>query len=285
MRARNLKPGFFKNDLLAEAGPVAMILFQGLWAMADRDGRLEDRPSRIKAEVVPYFKTDVPQLLDALAEREFIIRYEVGGHRFIQINNWKKHQTPHVKEPVSDIPPPPESESSTIQVSDNTHTDMSQAGKPQKSEVRSQDSAVSIQDSAVSIQDPDFDAAWALYPKRAGGNSRKDALKAWHARIAESVLSADLSAGVQRYAAYCMSLDKVNTEFVMQGQRFFGPSEQWKQEWAIPARASPNGHMSSGVSNLKRLYDEAEREENRGNQSSDDGQRQLVSPAIRRSNG
>ena len=38
MRARNLKPGFFKNETLAEIEPLGRLLFQGLWCMADREG-------------------------------------------------------------------------------------------------------------------------------------------------------------------------------------------------------------------------------------------------------
>ena len=54
MRARNIKPGFFKNDTLAELEFAARLLFIGLWGLADRAGRLEDRPKKIKAEVFPY---------------------------------------------------------------------------------------------------------------------------------------------------------------------------------------------------------------------------------------
>ncbi len=54
MRARNIKPGFFKNEHLGTADPIVALLFEGLWLLADRDGRLEDRPLRIKAEIFPY---------------------------------------------------------------------------------------------------------------------------------------------------------------------------------------------------------------------------------------
>lgn len=107
-RSRNIKPGFFLNDELAECDPLARLLFAGLWCIADREGRLEDRPKRIKAEVLPYDDCDVDQLLDQLAERDFIVRYEVDGLRYIQIINFSKHQNPHVKEAPSIIPPPPE---------------------------------------------------------------------------------------------------------------------------------------------------------------------------------
>ena len=48
-RARNIKPGFFANENLAECDPLARLLFAGLWCLADREGRLEDRPKRIAA--------------------------------------------------------------------------------------------------------------------------------------------------------------------------------------------------------------------------------------------
>lgn len=57
-RSRNLKPGFFLNDCLAECQPLARILFAGLWCIADREGRLLDRPRKIKVEVLPHQRDD-----------------------------------------------------------------------------------------------------------------------------------------------------------------------------------------------------------------------------------
>ena len=105
-RSRNIKPGFFKNDELAEIEPLGRILFAGLWCMADREGRLKDRPKRIKAETLPYDDCDIKELLQALANKGFILRYEIDGEGYIQIQNWHKHQRPHVKEVPSEIPPP-----------------------------------------------------------------------------------------------------------------------------------------------------------------------------------
>lgn len=107
-RARNLKPGFFKNEELAELPFEYRILFQGLWCLADRDGRLEDRPKRIKAEVFPYDEVDVSAGLDALARAGFIVRYASDSGAFIQVVAFAKHQNPHCKEQASVIPPPPE---------------------------------------------------------------------------------------------------------------------------------------------------------------------------------
>lgn len=77
----------------------------------------------------------------------------------------------------------------------------------------------------------EFLEAWAAYPKRLGTNARAEALKAWRARIRDGIKPADLMAGVKRYAAFCSATRKTGTEHVMQAVRFFGPSEQWAQDW------------------------------------------------------
>lgn len=105
-RARNIKPGFFTNDLLSEINPLGRLLFAGIWTIADREGRLEDRPKKIKAEVLPFDSCNVDKLLDDLDRHKFILRYEVDGVRYIQVSAWKKHQNPHIKEGPSTIPAP-----------------------------------------------------------------------------------------------------------------------------------------------------------------------------------
>lgn len=105
-RARNIKPGFFTNDVLAECSALARILFQGLWCHADREGRLEDRPRKLKAEILPYDECNIEELLCQLESRGFVIRYSHGAERFIQVVNFCKHQNPHVKEQESTIPAP-----------------------------------------------------------------------------------------------------------------------------------------------------------------------------------
>jgi len=109
-RARNIKPSFFSNDDLADVDPLGRILFIGLWTVADREGRLEDRPRRIKAEVLPYDICDVDSLLSDLEKHGFILRYASGDDRFIQVLNFTKHQNPHVKESSSTIPAPGQSD-------------------------------------------------------------------------------------------------------------------------------------------------------------------------------
>ena len=107
-RSRNIKPGFFKNENLADLDPLARLLFAGLWTLADRDGRLENRPKRIKVEILPYDECSIEELLAELegGREQFIFCYEVDGEQYIQINNFLKHQNPHHKEQESTIPAP-----------------------------------------------------------------------------------------------------------------------------------------------------------------------------------
>lgn len=106
-RARNIKPGTFKNEVLGVADPIYTLLFQGLWLLADREGRLEDRPLRIKAEIFPYRDgLDTNAMLNWLHKNGFIRRYVVDGVGFIAVLEFKKHQNPHKNEPESTIPAP-----------------------------------------------------------------------------------------------------------------------------------------------------------------------------------
>ena len=106
MRARNIKPGFFKNDTLAELDFAGRLLFIGLWGIADRAGRLEDRPKKIKAELFPYDEVNVDSFLGELTRLGFILRYQAEGERYIQIVHFDKHQNPHPREAPSNIPAP-----------------------------------------------------------------------------------------------------------------------------------------------------------------------------------
>lgn len=105
-RARNIKPGIMANEKLAECAPIARLLFTYLWMLADRTGRLEDRPRRIGVQALPYDDVDPNDLLQQLHDHGFILRYEVEGTQYIQILNFEKHQAPHVKERESTIPAP-----------------------------------------------------------------------------------------------------------------------------------------------------------------------------------
>lgn len=107
-RSRNIKPALFDNELLGEIDPIYTLLFIGLWTLADKSGRLEDRSKRIKAKIFPY--REIPNLSVLLGELHtlgFIDRYKVDGLEIIQIVNFDKHQNPHRNEKKSELPEKP----------------------------------------------------------------------------------------------------------------------------------------------------------------------------------
>ncbi len=106
-RSRNIKPGFCRNEDLAECSVAARLCFALLPMLADREGRLEDRPKRIKGELFPFDAFEVEPLLVELERHELIARYEVGGLGLIQILGFCKHQNPHHRELPSTMPPHP----------------------------------------------------------------------------------------------------------------------------------------------------------------------------------
>jgi len=175
-RARNIKPGLFTNDLLAEVDPLGRLLFIGLWTIADRAGRLEDRPKRIRAEVLPYDDCDVDALLRQLHERGFISRYVAENIKCIQIVNFCKHQNPHVKERASEIPERGEHDESPVQAPDSHSTN------PADSLLLIPDSGIGDPDPLQQQQTPAPRAAGR--PARTNGSREPKSAAAWEAYCA-----------------------------------------------------------------------------------------------------
>jgi len=113
-RARNINPGFFRNADLVELPFEARLLFIGLWTIADRLGRMEDRPKQIKMELFPADNMDCDDLLSQLQSIGLVDRYEHGGKRYLQIVKFNKHQNPHKDERESIIPARYESSAETM---------------------------------------------------------------------------------------------------------------------------------------------------------------------------
>lgn len=165
-RARNIKPALFKNEILGVADPLYTLLFEGLWLLADREGRLEDRPLRIKAEIFPYReRVDIESMLAWLNQNGFIIRYQVGSGRFIEVANFNKHQNPHKNEAPSEIP----DKSEGCISSEKIGTD-SEEIKTAPADSLSSDSLNLIPDSlSTPSRDGDlFSRFWKLYPRKTG---------------------------------------------------------------------------------------------------------------------
>jgi hypothetical protein len=104
-RVRSIKPELWFDFELAKLPIEARFAFIGLLCHADREGRFEDNPLRLKALVYPYDKVDMDKILAHLSKKPFIIRYSVDSKSYIQIVKWDEHQPVHHTETESKIPP------------------------------------------------------------------------------------------------------------------------------------------------------------------------------------
>ncbi len=105
--------------------------------------------------------------------------------------------------------------------------------------------------SAKQDYSPEFETAWQAYPKRAGGNSKAAAFKAWTTRLKEGVKPEVMLAGVKRYAAYARATGSVGTQYVKQAASFFGPDRHFEESWQAPS--APGGGHNGTIARLSGL--------------------------------
>ncbi|MCW9411535.1 helix-turn-helix domain-containing protein [Klebsiella quasipneumoniae] len=97
----------------------------------------------------------------------------------------------------------------------------------------------------------EFEKAWQAYPKRAGGNSKAAAFKAWNARLKDGVKPEVMLAGVKRYAAFARATGSAGTQYVKQAASFFGPDRHFEESWQAPS--APGGGHNSTIARLSGL--------------------------------
>jgi hypothetical protein len=251
-RLRTLKYEFFTNDTLADLPFSTRLLFAGLWCIADREGKLLDRPKRIKALLFPYDAVPVNRALTALAAAGFIERYEVDGERYIRVTTFNRHQNPHRDEARSRLPnpptpspngtvPAPEEHCACTVLAPEKHSN-SRAGSGEGGvgsgeggvPLGQQEAMVAIDTSRVASRrgparaldpDPDFTAWWAVYPRH---DRAAAALKAYQQRRADGRTVAQLLIAAQHFRA---KQDALGTpaDKIPHALRFLG--EQRDLEW------------------------------------------------------
>lgn len=93
---RVITSSIWRDEWFGPLNPFHKCLWIGLFsACADDQGRLQDSPILIRADVFPYDDMPAAQIdaaLDRFAADGKIYRYEHDGKRLIQIVNWWEHQ-------------------------------------------------------------------------------------------------------------------------------------------------------------------------------------------------
>lgn len=238
-RTRLIKPALFENELLGQMEGDMVLTFIGLWCVADREGRLEDRPLRLKAKLFPYRQVSIENALSQLTEGGFLIRYQVNDEAFIEIVNFLKHQHPHHKEQASDIPPVPDNlrakegrstglaptkESScpslTLNPSPDTLTfnPSSPDGEQEVSIAHAVEAKASKPKRARSSpeNDPHFTAFWEAYPRKV---NKQGAFIAW--RKAKLPMIANIIAALNAQAE--------SEQWQKEGGKFIPNPSTWLQ--------------------------------------------------------
>jgi uncharacterized protein YlbG (UPF0298 family) len=172
-RARNIKPGFFQNEELAELEPINRLAFIALWTVCDYKGCLEYRPKRLKVQLLPYDNVDIEKIMINLEQSGFIKIYSVEEQNYIKILNFEKHQNPHPNEIKSGSKIPDFDENAIeINVSELVAINHDKNGTSHA------DSLLLIPDSLNPLTDStpkvikrekwedDFDIFWQEYPKK-----------------------------------------------------------------------------------------------------------------------
>jgi len=251
-----IRPEFFTDADLLELPPLTRLLFIGLWTLADREGRLRDRPKNIKLAVLPGDDGDVDAMLDDLERAGSIRRYEVDGEHLIDIPGFVTYQHCHFREAASTLPPfkftrakkVPNSREAQGQPEANP---MPALGQPVASTSASTSTSTSEKtlkalslrsdDRQKSPPDDGFDKFWNRYPKKAG---KKDAHVRWRKMDAGQ---RERAYYVAEAIAFAVANGYREMEFVPMGSTFLNSEryEDWydeKGEMIVPGDYSPGGN-------------------------------------------
>ena len=256
-RIRTIKPEICSDEKLASVSRESRLTFVLSITQADDDGLLAGNTRQLLAALYPLDDGVTPSMVE-LWRRELVQaglwtqRYTLQGSNVVEITNWNRHQRIDKKGKSIILPTlarvSQESRESVASVSrSDPHTPDPHTPDPHTPVPPTPDRGAKGKDAASAIAyhaqptddlanpDDPFSQIWASYPRRAGSNPRKAAHKAFYARIREGVGVGSLGEAVARYAAFCEATGKTGTEFVQQGQRFFGPDGGWRELWITPA--------------------------------------------------
>jgi hypothetical protein len=223
-RIRTVKFDLFQHEGLAALEIVCRYAFIGLFTLADREGRLEDRPRRIAAQLFPYDRDiDFQKVLDSLVGGGFVERYSVEGHDYLQIVSFLKHQRPNIREPKSMIPTP--------HVQD-TATHMRMHGGAAREGEREWSKREKTLSSSSPVGDGfggSFDVFWREYPRKVGKGA---AFKAWNKILSPSQV---LIAILHALEWQCKSIDwiKDNGAFIPHPATYLN-QQRWLDEPSPP---------------------------------------------------
>ena len=113
---------------------------------------------------------------------------------------------------------------------------------------------------ALKIADRFADGFWPVFPKRQGGNSRKNAEARFRSAVKAGVDPEQIIDGARRYAEHCDATGKTGTEFVKTAEAWLN-GRFWESDWSIslsrpgpPHRQAKRNTALDGLDELERRF-------------------------------
>ena len=104
-RKRIIDPEFWLDEIIGKLDYKTMLLYIGLWNLADSEGIVENNEEKIKIQIFPYKRGAISKNLQKLIDLKRLELYEIDKKKYLWIKNFIKHQKidyPTYKYPLSE---------------------------------------------------------------------------------------------------------------------------------------------------------------------------------------
>lgn len=259
-RIRTVKPAFFRHEGLFEAeqesGLPLRLSFAGLWTATDREGRFKWQPRTLKLDCLPYDDVDFSRVLDALAARGFIVKYEIDGSVYGFIPSWASHQIINNREIASELPAPTDEAISKARDDDASGTRGSRDTEITQGKGREGNGKGKERDSGTRETRPALDEKFEefkkAYPKRKGGNPWKPAKAQWDAAIKSGAVADQILLALKAGCGF--DREKIGTEYIPQAVKWL--KDRRFDDWVSAAEpVVPIGFYASDMSEELAAWD------------------------------
>lgn len=211
-RIRSVHPDLHRDKTLASISATAERTFVRLWCHLDDEGRGEDDPDLLKADLYPRHRDVGPDQIEAdLVELEaagLIIRYTVDGDPYLccKPDTWSNYQRPQKKQ-ESKLPGPDQADEppATKPVRDRSYT----GTRPLPPVGEGRGEGVGVGEEHPSSTDVDreeddrFEEFWNTYPARNGKKLHKaKAKQQWKSRVRTDERDAAIQGATHYRLAY-----------------------------------------------------------------------------------
>ncbi len=116
-------------------------------------------------------------------------------------------------------------------------------GEPPKGGIGDGSSSSTSSSKNINTYAPQFEDSWRAYPPQNNPN-KKQAYRAWNARINLGERPEVMHAGVLRYAEKCR-IDRTEPRFVKNAATFFGPDQHYLTDWKPTGKPAATGRQSN----------------------------------------